>query len=150
MSENAPGINFTVVLKPLNVFILLCTAFAVYTVTIYMMPAAGREAGRDAGTDAAKGRLVWQKYNCQACHQLYGLGGYLGPDLTNLCSSPGKSEIYVNAIIKSGSATMPAFTLSDEEHALLFAFLQAVDRSGSGDPRTLELKADGMTAIHEN
>ncbi|MCH7870146.1 MAG: c-type cytochrome, partial [Planctomycetes bacterium] len=33
---------------------------------------------------AKSGLAIWRENNCQACHQIYGYGGFLGPDLTNL------------------------------------------------------------------
>ncbi|MCZ6597955.1 MAG: hypothetical protein O7B99_09975, partial [Planctomycetota bacterium] len=32
------------------------------------------------------GLAVWRENNCQACHQVYGFGGFHGPDLTNRVS----------------------------------------------------------------
>jgi nitric oxide reductase subunit C len=93
---------------------------------------------------AGEGRLVWQRYNCQSCHQLYGLGGYLGPDLTNLTSSPGKDENYLRAMILSGSDQMPSFKLNDEEMKLLIQFLYDVDKSGDGRNFTFDVNWDGM------
>ena len=79
------------------------------------------------------GRLVWQKYNCHTCHQFYGLGGYLGPDLTNVYSRSNKNEAYIKAIIQSGVRQMPAFDLSEDEMTTLLAFLKDVDASGNAD-----------------
>ena len=59
--------------------------------------------------------MVWQKYNCQSCHQLYGLGGYLGPDLTNVYSAKGKGELFIKAFLHAGTKQMPSFDLSKEE-----------------------------------
>jgi nitric oxide reductase subunit C len=33
---------------------------------------------------AAAGKLVWQRHNCVSCHTLFGNGGYVGEDLTNI------------------------------------------------------------------
>ena len=68
-------------LQPKHIYVTLCTLFLVYSFSIYLQPYfKGSVADK---TDIAAGRIVWQKNNCQSCHQLYGLGGYLGPDLTN-------------------------------------------------------------------
>jgi nitric oxide reductase subunit C len=93
---------------------------------------------------ASEGRLVWQKYNCQSCHQLYGLGGYLGPDLTYIYSAPGKGEIVIKALVKSGTTQMPSFNLTIEEETNLLQFLKSTDASGQADPRKFLVKSNGM------
>jgi nitric oxide reductase subunit C len=87
------------------------------------------------------GKLNWQKYNCNACHQLYGLGGYLGPDLTNVYS--GKGEAYIQAFLKNGTTIMPDFHLTDLEIQQLTTFLKNIDASGKSDPKTFTLNYDG-------
>ncbi len=91
--------------------------------------------------ETVKGKSVWQKYNCNACHQVYGLGGYLGPDLTNVYSTKGKE--YIKALLYNGTAAMPNFQLSEKEISALLAFLQNIDVSGKSDPRTFTIKYDG-------
>ncbi len=91
--------------------------------------------------DADSGKLIWQKYNCNACHQVYGLGGYLGPDLTNVYSLKGKD--YIQAFIQTGTGAMPEFHLSKKETKAILAFLKDIDESGKADPKTFTLKNDG-------
>jgi nitric oxide reductase subunit C len=93
---------------------------------------------------AGEGKLVWQKYNCQSCHQLYSLGGYLGPDLTNVISHPGKGELFVKAMIASGTKQMPPLKLSDKELSALLEFLKAADKSGKADLRNFKTDYFGM------
>lgn len=88
-----------------------------------------------------KGKLVWQKYNCNACHQVYGLGGYLGPDLTNVYSLKGNE--YVKAFLQIGKGAMPRFQLSANETSALLAFLKDIDESGKADPKTFTINHDG-------
>jgi len=98
---------------------------------------------------ASEGRLVWQSYNCQSCHQLYGLGGYLGPDLTNIISNSNKSRKIIQAIVGSGTKQMPAFNLSDIEMDKLIEFLKSVDASGTADPRNFRHDKFGMIEGNE-
>ena len=91
--------------------------------------------------EVSKGKLVWQQYNCNACHQVYGLGGYLGPDLTNVYSLKGPE--YIKAFVKSGTVTMPNFHLKEEEIIDILAYLQNIDASGKADPRTFTINIDG-------
>lgn len=116
----------------------LLTGFLFYSFFIYSsLPAKNVKVLREV----SKGKLVWQQYNCNACHQVYGLGGYLGPDLTNAYSLKGPD--YIKAFLKSGTATMPNFHLNEEEIKDLLAYLQNVDVSGKSDPRTFTINIDG-------
>lgn len=90
---------------------------------------------------AVQGRLVWQKHNCHVCHQLYGLGGFLGPDLTNVSE---KGFFYIDAFLKNGANSMPAFSLSEEETRQLFEFLKSANTSGNAAPATYKIRWDGM------
>ncbi|MCU0359197.1 MAG: cytochrome c [Bacteroidia bacterium] len=128
-------------------YVLLCSLFIWYTFNIYAR--AGEKRADDFDTNkAASGRLVWQNYNCQACHQLYGLGGYLGPDLTNVYSAGGKGEDYIKALIKSGTKQMPGFHLTELEMEQLMEFLKSTDASGSADPRSFITTRSGMIQQH--
>lgn len=57
---------------------------------------------------AIAGQELWQSNNCWSCHQIYGLGGYLGPDLTNIYSNPSKGPVYINTFLNSGVKSMPS------------------------------------------
>jgi nitric oxide reductase subunit C len=74
------------------------------------------------------GWSTWQEKNCQSCHQLYGLGGYMGPDLTNTAGTKGAK--YLKTFIKYGTGRMPDYHLSDTEIEGLVAFLFWVDKTG--------------------
>ena len=120
------------------IFFTLVVAFLCYTSFIYVelpvkneMPVASSQ----------NGKLLWQKYNCNACHQIYGLGGYLGPDLTNEFSRRG--DQFIKGYIKSGNEIMPSFHLKDDELNDLAAFLKDVDISGSADPKSFIIHYDG-------
>ena len=76
-----------------------------------------------------QGVQVFQQYNCIACHQFYGLGGYMGPDLTNVMSNRG--EPYTRAFIAAGTATMPNLGLSSDEIDAVVAYLGFVDKTGT-------------------
>lgn len=88
-----------------------------------------------------KGSKVWQEYNCNSCHQIYGLGGYLGPDLTNEYSLRGVD--FINAFVLNGTNIMPKFNLTLQQRNDLIAFLQHVDQSGIADPKSYTIYANG-------
>jgi len=115
------------------VFSLLLLLYAVYSAKIYISDEGSQITGN---TDAAvQGKMLWQKHNCQSCHQLYGLGGYLGPDLTNCFSAPHKGPAYMDAVLQYGNGIMPDFKLTANERARIIAFLEQVDKSGQADPK---------------
>ncbi|MBI3235010.1 MAG: cytochrome c [Bacteroidetes bacterium] len=91
--------------------------------------------------EAVNGKLIWQKYNCNACHQIYGLGGYLGSDLTNEYSL--KDTNFIKAFLMNGTDIMPNFNLTEQEVNALLAFLNTIDRSGKSDPRTFRINVNG-------
>ncbi len=135
--------------NPSHLFILLCFSFLVYSFRIYSIPLS---ANRNVSFDikkASDGRIVWQKNNCQSCHQLYGLGGYLGPDLTNVFSNPRKGEIVIRTMILSGVKQMQAFNLNEEDISSLVEFLKSVDASGKSDPRNFKTTSSGMIEQNE-
>lgn len=79
---------------------------------------------------AIKGQQLWQDYNCSACHQFYGLGGYLGPDLTNIMSDTTKGEVYIRNMINAGVKVMPNYHFTNEEINQLLAYFKAIDKTG--------------------
>jgi nitric oxide reductase subunit C len=99
----------------------------VYT---YMVYTAGtnNQDGELLSAKAADGKLLWQHYNCQACHQLYGLGGYMGPDLTNEIKLKGRE--YPKFFITQGTAKMPNLHLNPSETDAIVEFLGCVSNSG--------------------
>ena len=126
-------------LQKLGILLTLVTLFLAFSVTVYFRRPQG-----PSGNSVAEGKLVWQKYNCQSCHQLYGLGGYLGPDLTDVYSKPGKGPLYIRAMLHSGVKQMPAYRLPKEEEKALLMFLAQADSSGSADPRDFRAEINGM------
>jgi nitric oxide reductase subunit C len=107
----------------------LLVAFMGYSMYVYT---AGTSLPQAVSLDArvTAGQQVFQEYNCTACHQIYGLGGYMGPDLTNVISAPGKGPLYAQVFIRNGTARMPDFHLTEEQVDAVTAFLAYVDASG--------------------
>jgi nitric oxide reductase subunit C len=104
-----------------------------------------------AGTESAhqppmtekerRGARVYQEYNCTACHQFYGLGGYMGPDLTNVISNRGGA--YARAFIAAGTATMPNLGLAENELDSVIAYLTFVDQTGTYPAENYEVHWSG-------
>jgi len=112
------------------IFGTLCVSYIFYSAYVYTM---GTEAAHiDPISDEARhGQDLFQQHNCIACHQFYGLGGYMGPDLTNVISSEGKGPLYARAFMQVGTARMPDFRLSERDLDALIAFLEYVDATGT-------------------
>jgi nitric oxide reductase subunit C len=132
-------------LKHAHIFSFLSLGFIAFSFSIYLKPVFSSPNTDFEQQQAGLGRLVWQQYNCQSCHQLFGLGGYLGPDLTNVYSAPGKGEILIRAFLKSGVEPMPTFNMSEREISQLMAFLKALDACGIADPRSFNILPNAMT-----
>jgi nitric oxide reductase subunit C len=118
----------------------LCYNFQIYTRT------------SDYGTihlskDALAGEQLWRQYNCNSCHQLYGLGGYLGPDLTNIYSQTGKGEPQIKAMLNSGVKAMPLFHFTEAEKENIVAFLKEVDQTGYYPNHQAEIEPDGWVSF---
>lgn len=82
------------------------------------------------------GLAVWRRENCQVCHQLYGFGGFLGPDLTNAIV-PQRRDVDFATLLTIGFRKMPALHLSPADQASVLAFLRAMNRSGQSLPTPL-------------
>lgn len=117
---------------------ILTTAFLIYSIRLYsVLPSPG--AHFDPRAD--RGKMVWQENNCTACHQLYGLGGYLGPDLTNEYSR--RDTAFIRQFIRLGTPVMPGYDLTGQEFSDLLRFLAHVDTTGVSDPRSFTIRHNG-------
>jgi nitric oxide reductase subunit C len=124
---------------------ILAGTFCYYNYTIYTEPNTSRTA--PLSDIAARGQTLWQQNNCFSCHQIYGLGGYLGPDLTNVYSNPDKGPAYIKSMLNSGVKSMPAFNFSDNEKEAIIAYLKEIDQSGQYPNRNAEFDYMGWVKI---
>lgn len=125
---------------------VLVFTFIIYNYFVY---SSGTETlSPKLSKEAMSGQVLWQENNCWACHQLYGLGGYLGPDLTNIMSNPQKGENYIKGFINSGVKSMPKYNFTDEEKDHIIAFLRAVDQTGYFPDYKANLHPNGWVEIN--
>ena len=103
----------------------LVGAFAVQTTLVYT-----DERQDPLSETALRGRSLWHEGACQVCHQVYGQGGFLGPDLTNVAKRLERARL--ESLLTVGSAQMPAYNFTDEQIADLAAYLEALDRPDLG------------------
>ena len=124
---------------------ILVVGFIIYNIIVYTQGTSNTSP--KMSEQALIGQQIYQKNNCTSCHQFYGLGGYLGPDLTNIISTQGKGAAYAKAFFNSGIKTMPKFNFSEEEKDALVAFLTTVDQTGYYPNYEGEKKATGWVEL---
>lgn len=122
----------------ISLFVSFLILFLAYTAHLYSNQAV---EVKQLDEQVDEGKLVWQKYNCGACHQVYGLGGYLGPDLTNTYSTKGAE--YIDAFLISGTNIMPKFDMTEAERRAIIAYLKSIDESGIAHPKSFKINSNG-------
>lgn len=116
--------------------LVVILGFGIYAGVCASTPAdpAGVEAPR---AELVSYRSAWRTNGCQSCHSIYGLGGHIGPDLTNVISR--SSPEYATAMIWAGPPGMPSYAhLDDPTLESIVGYLSAVDRTGIYPPRSLQ------------
>lgn len=129
----------------LFVLAILMVIFAFYNYVVYNTD--GYVAVEKLSPMAVKGQQLFQNHRCWSCHQLYGLGGYLGPDLTNVYSAENKGPQYIKAFLNSGVRSMPQFNFSEEEKDALVRYLKHVDQTGIYPNYDAEIQATGWVKV---
>lgn len=119
-------------MQKIRVFIVLFTCYIVYSGTVYTY---GTESlGSSALPEKEQilnGKNLYQQYNCVSCHQIYGLGGFLGPELTTAYSDKARGEQYMRAFLMAGGPRMPNFHLKENEVSSIISYLKYVDSTAS-------------------
>ncbi len=110
-----------------KILIGLICGFAGYSGWVYTSATEDSEKNPVLSEQAVRGKMLFQSKNCIACHQLYGLGGYLGPDLTTVISR--KDPDYSRAIIMAGTLRMPNLKLNRDETDAVIEYLTYVDQT---------------------
>lgn len=102
--------------------------------TVFLSTGGRADPGDDASrATIAAGEAVWRAHDCQACHALYGLGGHLGPDLTNVLRD--RDATFFHLTLAEGRRRMPAFTLAPAEEAALLRYFEALNASAESPLR---------------
>ncbi len=114
--------------------------YVVYTTESYI-------AVEKLSPQAVMGQQLFQSNRCWSCHQLYGLGGYLGPDLTNVFSDEKKGPLYIKAFLNSGVKSMPQFNFNEEEKEAIVAYLKQVDETGIYPNYDAKIEATGWVKL---
>lgn len=125
--------------------VVLITLFSVYNLLIYTSKES--EAPVKLSSTALQGQQLWQNNNCWSCHQVYGLGGYLGPDLTNIFSNPNKGPEYIKAFLNSGIKSMPKFDFSEGQKKAIVSYLKHIDSTGYYPNYDADFKVNGWVEL---
>ncbi|HTZ17046.1 MAG TPA: cytochrome c [Dissulfurispiraceae bacterium] len=97
--------------------------------SLSQLPHRTHEENLDA--QVAAGKWVWQKYNCNDCHTILGIGGYYAPDVTRVMLS--KDADWMKRFLKDPGAVWPAdrkmpnLHLKDQEILDVISFLTWVN-----------------------
>lgn len=114
---------------------LAVACFFLFGVVVYRDDPAGDAGASFELTPAGiAGRVQWHRHNCVSCHQLYGFGGYLGPDLTHVASRVDEDQFL--QILRAGTGPMPRIPMPEDSAKSLYRFLLEMDRSGQGHMAT--------------
>ena len=111
------------------IFLSLFSLYLVYSLLVYTKGTELEIKTNSESKTIQDGKMLFQQYNCISCHQVYGLGGYLGPELTNSFSDSLRGPVYIKAFLKNGGNGMPNFKLADNEIESLLKYLQNIDQS---------------------
>lgn len=122
------------------IFLLAVVCFFVQTGFVYLDYPRERSA-QEFSEEAKRGLTLWRKNNCQACHQIYGYGGFLGPDLTNVVARRPIEDW--TDILTLGRKQMPAFDFDEEERTAILSFLGEINETGTSIPHFATLR-DGV------
>lgn len=131
------------------VFLALCSTFIFYSVYVYTAGTKYTVSQEEFTEEAHLGQKLYQKYNCVACHQIYGLGGYLGPDLTHCLDRANGSVERAKTFLKMGSNIMPNYELHEEEIDQLMAYLTYVNNSSNYKREAFVITKFGAVKLEE-
>jgi nitric oxide reductase subunit C len=127
------------------VITVLVSLFSIYNIFVYT--SENIQTPIELSPEASFGLQIWQENNCWSCHQVYGLGGYLGPDLTNIYSHPDKGESYIKSFLNMGVLSMPKFDFNEEELNAIVAYLKHIDSTGYFPNYSAKINYSGWVEI---
>ncbi len=131
--------------RPLVLCLLVATYVAFSIVAYTDFPR--RDSRPPLSALERRGLAVWRQNNCQACHQIHGFGGFLGPDLTNRVTD-AEPDVQFRSILVVGLLSMPALDLSRKEQDAVLAWLRKLDRSGRSQPAPLAARRPVDRKLH--
>ena len=119
-------------MKRVSTYIILIILYACFSAMVYTHGTESNVSLPEKEMEmAGKGKILFQENNCIACHQIYGLGGYIGPDLTTAYSDKTRGEAYMRAILQTGGSRMPVYHFNEIEINSIIAYLKYVDSTAT-------------------
>jgi nitric oxide reductase subunit C len=112
-------------LNSLKRIILLITLNLTVAITVFFTASS---TNYSTETKEISGIDIWRSKNCAACHSIFGLGGHIGPDLTNTYKY--KNEEYLDLVLNNGLQNMPNLNLSKHEREQLILFFKDINNLG--------------------
>ncbi|MFB3923909.1 MAG: c-type cytochrome [Terriglobia bacterium] len=96
--------------------------------TLRQMPS--RTHSDEISPQVVEGKHLWQHYDCNDCHTIFGIGGYYAPDVTKAYAIRGDAWLRKfladpHAMYPTGRQ-MPNFRLADAQIGSLVAYLKWV------------------------
>jgi len=112
--------------SPLGRVLLITAGYLLVTFAVFRLPSQSALPESSAFSKVSRGLEIWQESRCHVCHSLYGLGGHLGPDLTNEHSLRGPE--FIRAFVLAGRPGMPAYPeISESDMDALLSYLKHID-----------------------
>ncbi len=114
------------------VFFAVAACFFVQTALVWLDLGARPGSTVPIAPSARQGQTIFRSHGCQSCHAVFGMGGFLGPDLTNAARRVPPARFA--ELLQFGSGAMPAYHLDQNERDAVSAYLAAIDSTGQGTP----------------
>ncbi len=117
--------------RPVRLWPRLVAAGALVGLGFLTLSAATSEApmtraGANLTQDQLAGKLLFEKMGCASCHNVGGVGGTRGPDLTEFGNRPNANQrvlLHFTGIGQAPGSEMPGYVLSEQELRSLAAYL---------------------------
>ena len=74
------------------------------------------------------GKQLFNKYGCQGCHSLKGVGGKVGPALDSIIEDKGKAFVkqkLANPQFNNSASPMPMMSLSEEQISAIVEYIKS-------------------------
>lgn len=116
--------NHFIILKKIGVFIISIFAFVSLSVTNTKTILA-------LDNEAMKGKGIFQKMNCAACHQIHGEGAKVGPDLSYVGDKRDRKWLiahFKEPSSLSPNSIMPPVTLPESDLAALTSYMLSLKK----------------------